>query len=310
MSVDRLLHAGAVVVDLVLQVPALPVRGGDVAASAGSAAAGGGFNVMAAAARQGLPVAYAGWHGTGALGDVARAALAAEGVRLLQPPRPDVDTGLVVTLVDTGGGGERSFVTSPQALAPLSADELARVRPTPRDAVYLSGYSLVDRAGGRALAGWLPGVQGTVVLDPGPLVGEVPDDVLGAVLARTGWLTVNAEEARVMTAGEDPGRAALLLSARCAGPAHRGVVVRTGERGCVLVLPGEAPVTVPGVPVTAVDTTGAGDAHTGVLVAGLARGLAPLAALERANAAAAGAVTRRGPATCPTAAEVDALLGT
>ena len=49
---DRLLHLGNVVVDLVLTVPALPERGGDVLASQVRALAGGGFNVMAAAARQ------------------------------------------------------------------------------------------------------------------------------------------------------------------------------------------------------------------------------------------------------------------
>ena len=46
---------------------------------------GGGFNVMAAAARQGLPVAYAGAHGTGPFADLARAGLAAEGIEVLQP---------------------------------------------------------------------------------------------------------------------------------------------------------------------------------------------------------------------------------
>ena len=52
---DRLLHLGNVVVDVVLTVPALPEPGGDVLATSTETAAGGGFNVMAAARRQGLP---------------------------------------------------------------------------------------------------------------------------------------------------------------------------------------------------------------------------------------------------------------
>jgi len=60
--------------------------------------------------------------------------------------------------------------------------------------------------------------------------------------------------------------------------------------------------------VEAVDTTGAGDAHCGVLAAELLRGADLATAAARANAAAAIAVTRRGPATAPTRAEVDALL--
>jgi sugar/nucleoside kinase (ribokinase family) len=60
--------------------------------------------------------------------------------------------------------------------------------------------------------------------------------------------------------------------------------------------------------VTAVDSTGAGDAHSGAFLAALADGLPPLDAAARANAAAAFAVTRPGPATSPTRAELDAWL--
>jgi sugar/nucleoside kinase (ribokinase family) len=60
--------------------------------------------------------------------------------------------------------------------------------------------------------------------------------------------------------------------------------------------------------VTAVDTTGAGDAHSGVFLAGLAAGLTPGEAARRANAAAALAVTRPGAATSPTRAELDRFL--
>jgi sugar/nucleoside kinase (ribokinase family) len=60
--------------------------------------------------------------------------------------------------------------------------------------------------------------------------------------------------------------------------------------------------------VTVVDTTGAGDTHSGVFLAGLAAGLPPEEAAGRANAAAALAVTRPGPATAPARAQLDAFL--
>lgn len=62
--------------------------------------------------------------------------------------------------------------------------------------------------------------------------------------------------------------------------------------------------TIDGYPVTAVDTNGAGDCHTGVLAAELLRGANLLEAVRVANVAAALAVTRRGPATCPTREEI------
>jgi sugar/nucleoside kinase (ribokinase family) len=58
-----------------------------------------------------------------------------------------------------------------------------------------------------------------------------------------------------------------------------------------------------------VDSNGAGDAHGGVVAAALSRGEGLLTAARRANAAAAIAVTRRGPATAPTAEEIDEELG-
>ena len=57
---NRLVFAGEAIVDLLMWVPALPERGGDMLADAAAIEVGGGFNVMAAAARQGLPVVYAG----------------------------------------------------------------------------------------------------------------------------------------------------------------------------------------------------------------------------------------------------------
>ena len=69
-----------------------------------------------------------------------------------------------------------------------------------------------------------------------------------------------------------------------------------------------SPAHIPAPTVRAVDTTGAGDAHAGVFLAALADGLPPDAAARRANAAAALAVTRPGPATSPTRAELNAWL--
>jgi sugar/nucleoside kinase (ribokinase family) len=69
-------------------------------------------------------------------------------------------------------------------------------------------------------------------------------------------------------------------------------------------------VQIPAPTVHAVDTTGAGDGHSGVFLAALADGLPAADAARRANAAAALAVTRPGPATSPTRTELDAWLAT
>ena len=224
MTFSRLLHLGNVVIDVVLDIPALPERGGDVLASRTELTPGGGFNVLAAAARLGLRACYAGVHGTGPLGDLARAGLAAEGIEVLQPPKPGRDTGFVVSMVDAAG--ERTFVTSPGAEATLTAADLARVVAGPADAVYLSGYGLVHPANRDALLGWLGRLgDGTVLfLDPGPLLRSIPPDALAAAAHRADWITLNAREAALLT-GQPvaPGRAAHAhRAAALAGPAGSG----------------------------------------------------------------------------------------
>jgi len=300
---SRLVHLGNAVVDLVLLVPAAPGRGGDVLADSASELVGGGFNVMAAAARQGLPVVYAGMHGAGPRGEQVRAALVAEGIPVLQPVLPGCDTGLVVVIVEDDG--ERSFITAPGAEARLDAAALARVELAAGDYVYLTGYSLAHASNRAALVEWLPGVGDGVVVffDPGPLVASLPAEALVVVLARADWVSANAAEATALTGCADPVDAATVLQQR----SHGRVVVRCGPGGCVVALPGADPVVVPGVDADVVDLTGAGDAHAGAFIAQLARGAEPLAAAAWANAAAAIAIGQRGPATGPTYAEVAAF---
>jgi len=304
-SFTRLLHLGNVVVDVVLDVPALPEPGGDVLATGAQTAAGGGFNVMAAAARQGLAVAYGGVIGTGPFAALAMTACAAEGVEVLQPGKPGLDTGFVITVVDATG--ERTFLTSRGAEATLTPADLGRVRPGPGDAVYLSGYGLAHPSNAAALLGWLGGLddERPVVLDPGPLAGALPDGVLRPVLDRADWVTCNARESALLTGSADPGEALRLLAGRLP---RAGILVRIGPAGCLLGLPGSPAGHVPGFGVEAVDTNGAGDTHTGVFLAALAAGAGPAEAVRRANAAAALSVTRRGPATGPTAAELATFL--
>ncbi|MFE2425811.1 PfkB family carbohydrate kinase [Streptomyces sp. NPDC059373] len=304
MRYDRLLHLGNVVMDLVLEVPVLPERGGDVLATRTGSTPGGGFNVMAAAARQGLPVLYAGAHGTGPFGDRARAALRTEGIETLLPPRAQPDTGFVVCLVDAEG--ERTFVTSPGAEATLTPEDLAQLRPGPGDLVYLSGYGLLYESNRAALTGWLPQLDPavTLVVDPGPLVHEIPSTALELLTARADWWSCNAREAALLTGIDDPSAAAHAVRSRL----KRGsALVRTGPDGCLLHHDGTLDV-IPGFAVDAVDLNGAGDAHTGAFMAALAQGLAPAAAARRANAAAAMAVTAPGPATAPDAHTLDDFL--
>jgi sugar/nucleoside kinase (ribokinase family) len=311
---SRLVFAGEAIVDLLMWVPALPERGGDMLAGSTAVQVGGGFNIMAAAARQGLPVVYAGGHGTGPWGDKVRAALAAEEIEVLRPPDPDADTGFDVALVEAGG--ERTFVTSLGAESLSQPGSWDAIPLWVGDVVYVSGYGLVPPDSGPVLGDWAAGLPPGVLLflDPGPLVADIPEAVLDPVLSRCDWVSCNQREGALLAGASDPVEAARVLARRTG---RVGVIVRAGPQGCVLALrvPGpredQAGLSlglIPAPAVVAVDTTGAGDAHSGVFLAGLAAGLAPAEAAWRANAAAALAVTRSGPAVSPSLAELEEFL--
>lgn len=299
----RLVHTGQVVVDLAMRVGPLPPSGGDVAASRTRLLPGGGFNVMAAAARSGARVLYAGAHGSGRFGDHVRTALAEEGIAVAQRPDPGADTEVCVVLVDDNG--ERTVITGTGAEGRLRPEQLAHVDVDDDDLVYLSGYSLLHRSNRAALLGWLPGVAARVLFDPGPLVDAIPPGTLDRVLSTVDILSCNAAGARALTGLSDPTVGAVELTGRL--PRHASALVRTGPSGCLLADRGTVR-PVAGFPVTPVDTNGAGDTHCGVLASAVLAGVNLETAAVRANAAAALSVLHPGPATAPLRAEVDGFL--
>ncbi|WP_448106776.1 PfkB family carbohydrate kinase [Pseudomonas azerbaijanoccidentalis] len=301
----KMLHTGQVIIDLVMAVDKLPQAGGDVLAQSASFEAGGGFNVMAAAQRNGLPVVYLGRHGTGRFGDLARDAMNAEGIRIGIADRAERDTGLCVAITDASA--ERSFVSYIGAEGDLTAQDLASVAAEAGDYVYVSGYSLLHVGKAQALVDWVLALPDgvNVVFDPGPLVDSPDAPLMQALLPRIDVWTSNGVEALKITGATDIAQAL----DRLVGYLPRDVlmVVRDGPQGCWISQSSERR-HVPGFKVEAVDSNGAGDAHAGVFIAGLAQGLSAFEAAHRANAAAALAVTRWGPATSPGTAEVDALI--
>jgi sugar/nucleoside kinase (ribokinase family) len=121
-------------------------------------------------------------------------------------------------------------------------------------------------------------------------------EIAGACVAGAFLVKANAAEAQALTGETDAEAAAASLVA--AGAQH--VVVTLGADGALL-RGGGLDRRVPGVAATPVDTTGAGDVVTGVLLAALARtGFSPdalAAALPDAVGEAARATERYGALT-------------
>lgn len=78
----------------------------------------------------------------GQFGDIARLAMQAEGIEVIQPIDPNLDTGLCVAL--TEANAERTFISYIGAEGALSSEDLATVAVEPDDYLYVSGYSLLN----------------------------------------------------------------------------------------------------------------------------------------------------------------------
>jgi sugar/nucleoside kinase (ribokinase family) len=309
--VTRVIHTGQALVDVVVEVPDLPDRGQNVMASSATDYAGGAVTVLVAAARFGADCVHAGAHGTGPHGDLVRAALDRDGIAVSAPAVDGLDTGICVVMVEPSA--ERTFVTTLGAERRISAESLATSQPVPGDLVCVTGFSLALDSTRDPLLAWLPDLhpEVVVVLDPGAAFADLPEDVRTAMLQVTDVWSSNAEEAEglLRAVGQEPPSDLAALTTAVA-PLLRGdavAVVRDGPEGCAVRVADET-TYVPGFPQTPVDTNGAGDTHTGALLAEVAAGTPWVEACRRANAAAAIKVTRRGPESAPTAVEVDDFL--
>lgn len=291
----RLVQLSGVCADLVYRVEAVPAPGSDaVVRGAAVMTAGGGFNAMVAARRAGLPVGFAGTLGSGPLADTCAAGLAAEGIEVLRPRKPDMDQGCCTVLVDATG--ERTFIASEGADGQVLDSDITGLDLQPEDWLLVSGYCLTYPGSRAALTRWLKAhPEGlNLLFDPCPQVALIPEDTLAAVMQAAPWVSANETEAAFLTGFADPAEAAGALTKN-----RKGAVVRSGKDGCHLALPGQPVRHIPPFKVAAVDTNGAGDCHIGYFLALLARGAPPDRAARLANIAAALSTTIEGPATAP-----------
>ena len=320
----RGVHTGQVVIDLTLRIEALPEPGGDVFADEAGMGLGGGYNVLVAARRLGVETLFAGTLGRGPFSQAADAGLAAIGA-VHVGARVDGDLGYCVAMTDARA--ERTFVSAAGAETRDPLDAFDRLEVGAEDVVYVSGYSLAHAANTAALerlvrrlvgsagrtgdggGGAAGGRPGAVLFDVSPMVGTAPMESLEMVGALDPIWSLNEREAGILAArlGLDAPRGDRAATAEALARRLGPVLVRAGASGSWFASD-DGLIRTPSVPVKPVDTNGAGDAHSGVLAAALARGVALPVALRWANVAGALSTTRRGPATCPTEKEIMAVV--
>jgi ribokinase len=292
-----LLVFGSLNADLVFQVEALPRPGETVLCPGYQLAAGGkGANQAAAAAKAGAVVHLVGHVGGDSFGQFLREVLAAAGVDGAKLATSAKSTGIAAIAVDRLA--ENQIVVASGANLDSHAGQVDDRELAPGVTVLCQNeirpeatFTLLERAkvlGARTILNLAP-------------AGEVP----GRVLDVLDLLVVNEiEAARAAAARGDPAVLARDLALR------HGLtcVVTLGSRGALAIGPNGG-YRVEALAIEAVDTTGAGDAFTGVLAAALDQGQSLPDALRRASVAAGLACTRIGAQTSqPPVAAIEAGL--
>jgi ribokinase len=296
----KLVNLGSLNIDHVIRLARFPRPGETVSGRDWRRFPGGkGFNQSLAAARAGARVCHFGCIGPD--GEWLREALAnaavdVSGIRTL----PDADTGRAIVQVDEAG--ENAIVVVPGANQRLDRSDVEAALSALGDGDWLllqneiNGLEEVLKVAKKCSA--------RIALNLAPADDGARDYDLSAV----SLLIVNEIEARTLSGVS--GSPEVLLDALCVAWQTCNVVVTLGrhglQHGC-----GRERGRLPAFPVAAVDSTAAGDAFVGYLLASLLGGQALETALARASAAGALAVTRRGAgASIPEQGAVATLLRT
>jgi ribokinase len=270
---------GSLNMDLVMKVPALPRPGETVLTETYESMPGGkGNNQAVAAARAGGAVRMVGAVGDDGFGLALLANLTENGVDARGVRMVEGSTGVAWICVDRGG---ENFI------AVASGANLKAEAADVPDAWLGPGTTLVMQMEVPHQANWRLAARARTAGARTVLNAAPAAPVPAGVLDDLDVLVVNEIEAATVAAGRglapaDPVEAARAL----ARASDLTCVVTLGAKGAVAAT-GEAVWAVDVMPIVPVDTTGAGDAFTGVLAAALDEGLPLPQAMRRAGTAAA-----------------------
>jgi ribokinase len=304
MTEPRIVVVGSTMIDLVAYADRLPDDGETVVGTSYQTGFGGkGANQAVVAARFGARVAMVNTLGDDSHGDSYLEQFAAEGIDTSFVRRAPGSSGVAPIWVDAGGTNR--IIIVPGANLEVRPDVAAQAVESFAPRVVVGQFEIPQST---TTAGFAAArrLGATTILNPAP--GAALD---GELLAVTDWLVPNETEFALVTGQPlrgTPDEEAATVAAT-ASTLGCSVVVTLGERGAVVVRPGEPSTRVETPRVTAIDTTGAGDAFVGAFAVGLALGMPAVEAARLGCGAAADSVTRLGTQTSyPDKAAAAAIL--
>jgi ribokinase len=279
---------GSLNIDLIAYTARVPGAGETVIGDRFQMGFGGkGANQAVMAARLGARVSMVGALGDDVYADMTRENLAAQRVQATHVARVAGSSGVAPIWVEPDGTNR--IIVVPGANDAVDPGAAAAAVRTLEGVAVVVGQLEIPQAVTAAAFEAARAVGAVTILNPAPAATLDP-----GLLDAADWLIPNETEFAILAGidGFDPSDdAPLLRFAAAVGPR---LVVTLGSRGAAVVGTDGSVSRVPAVPVTAVDTTGAGDAFVGAFAYGLAAGLPELTDVRLGIACASDSVTKAG----------------
>lgn len=261
------------------------LKPGETASTTGYSqhAGGKGLNQAIALARAGAEVHMAGCVGpdggmlletlgtSGVCTDLVKTVSAPTGHAIIQVD----DSGQNCILICHGANAAITPAQVDQTLVHFSAGDVLLLQNEICENSYIA-----QRANAQGMELWV---------NPSPVTEEL---LRGSAVQLADWLVMNELELASLTGTEDISQATSLFVERYP---RKKLVLTLGNQGSLFARGGTI-LKQPAFPVTAVDTTGAGDTYLGYFLATYLQTRSPETALAQAAKAAAIAVTRNGAA--------------
>ncbi|HZT40692.1 MAG TPA: carbohydrate kinase family protein [Chthonomonadaceae bacterium] len=247
-------------------------------------------------AKLGVETAIIGKVGTDGFGDFLVCRFESFGIDAGGVAR-DPEAATSATMVLVHGDGERSFLHYLGANATLRLEDIDFERVRRSKILHIAGALVMPALDGAPTAELLRRAKEAGITTAFDTVWDARGrwmELVAPSLPYVDYLLPNYEEARMLAGGrEEPSDIARFLLDAGA----KVVGLKLGERGCYVRAADGTEITVPALPVTAVDALGAGDAYVAGFLAGVVRGWDLEQCARFANATGACCVTALGATT-------------
>jgi len=285
---------GSTVVDVLLNVPAVPKRGDDVNITASEFRIGGcAYNVFKTLRLFKSPALLCSPVGSGVFGDMVKKQFEKEGLEVFVSLEDE--NGCCYCLVEPDG--ERSFLSLHGAEYRFSRSWMKDIDYSQTESVFICGLEVEESTGDEIIDFVYEHPELELFFAPGPRIRHIQKEKMERLLNRRDCnnngplIHLNQTEAYRFTGKRTLDEAASSI----AGKTGNSLVITLGAHGCYCFdKTWQEGRNVPGFPAKAIDTVGAGDAHCGALIACLKAGMGIEEACLKANRVAAAVVGIKG----------------